>query len=339
MIVALGEATPTGKKQLAIGNSTVRACWCGNTALEPFAPAYAKCLRCQTLVSQVKTNSNPEAVGTDEEGLYGRDYWFGHQAGFGHPNIVERSRSDLTERCIHWLRTTLKYRLPAVSLLELGCAHGGFVGLAKAAGYQATGLDLSPWMVDYARHAFGVLTLVGPVQNQTMLLPGSLDIIAMMDVVEHLPDPVGTLKHCLSLLEPDGLFILQTPALPENQTLAQLDASQHKFPRHLKPAEHLYLFSKQSMRELFVQIGCPHVYFEKAMFDFYDQFCVASRVPLTPNSPEVVADHLMGLGLSGRMVLAMLDLQERNVALAAEKKYAQLKLRALEAGSQPVIPD
>ena len=38
--------------------------------------------------------------------------------------------------------------------------------------------------------------------------------IALMDVLEHLPDPAGTMRRCLDLLKPDGVLIIQTPCYP-----------------------------------------------------------------------------------------------------------------------------
>jgi SAM-dependent methyltransferase len=37
-------------------------------------------------------------------------------------------------------------------------------------------------------------------------------LIVMLDVLEHLPDPAASLRHALSLLEPDGVFLATVPA-------------------------------------------------------------------------------------------------------------------------------
>ena len=39
----------------------------------------------------------------------------------------------------------------------------------------------------------------------------SFDVIILNDVIEHLPDPLGTMRYCASLLAPDGFFVIQTP--------------------------------------------------------------------------------------------------------------------------------
>ena len=105
---------------------------------------------------------------------------------------------------MHWLQTLVKFKRPPAETIELGCAHGGFVALMQWAGFTARGLELSPWIVKFAEQTFGIPMLLGPIEDQP-IEPASLDVIALMDVLEHLPDPVGTMAHCLRLLKPDGI--------------------------------------------------------------------------------------------------------------------------------------
>ena len=283
-------------------------CWCGNSDLEPFSPAYRKCPACGTLVATRLAGPELARVGYDEQGFYGRDYWFTHQEkDLGSASIVSRARTDLPERCLHWLRALLKYRLPPASILELGSAHGGFVALLRWAGYAASGLELSPWVAGYARQTFDVPMFVGPVEEQA-IAPGSLDAIALMDVLEHLPDPAGTLRHCLQLLRPDGLLLMQTPALPEGATYEQMQSEHSPFLEQLKGDEHLYLFSTRSVRELLQRLGAGHVALEPAIFAHYDMFLAASRAPLTAH-PWDEAEMALTATPGGRLVLALLDLQ------------------------------
>ena len=173
---------------------SVISCWCGNTNLVAFSDNYLKCSICGgTLVTR---ESQPETISTvvdDSKDFYGQSYWFEHQEDkLGQPNILARSRSDLSERIIYWLRVLLKYKLPPAHVLELGSAHGGFVAAMSWAGFEATGLELSPSVVDLARERFGVTMLSGPIEHQS-LEQHSLDAIVMMDVLEHLPKPFETI--------------------------------------------------------------------------------------------------------------------------------------------------
>ena len=284
-------------------------CWCGNGDLVDFDADYLRCARCETLVLRVMPGGDVTAVGPDEAGLYGKEYWFNHQENdVGFPNIIHRSRADLPERCVHWLRAVLKYKLPPAKTLELGAAHGGFVATLRLAGFDSTGLELSPWIADYARHTFDVPMLQGPVERQP-LAPGSLDLVAMMDVIEHLPDPIGTLGACAKLLKPDGVLLVQTPEYPQGASLAQLRASGATFVQHLRPQEHLHLFSRRSAAELMGRVGLGHVTFEPAMFAQYDQFFAASRAAPAANGEGQIRPALMATP-NGRLAGALLDLAD-----------------------------
>ena len=289
-------------------------CWCGNTDLEPFSADYLHCARCESLVNARPVCAADFEVDESEQGIYGRDYYtVTLPQKYGYPSIQERARQDLTERCLHWLRTVVQYRPPPASILELGSAHGGFVGLLQLAGYRATGLELSPWLVDFAGHTFGIPMLTGRVEQQT-IEAGSLDVIAMMDVIEHLPDPAQTVQQCLKLLKPDGLLVIQTPRYPAGTCYATMLEKNDAFLQQLKPEEHLFLFSPASITEFLGGLGVPHVLFEKAVFAIYDMYLVAGRMPFKPVDEARVSASLTE-SPSRRFALAMLDLWRREAAL------------------------
>ena len=276
-------------------------------------------------------------VANDEVGFYAREYWFAHQErDLGYPNILARARTDLPERCLHWLRTLLKYKLPPGRVLELGSGPGAFVAMLQSAGFEATGLEISPWVVQFIRDTFQVPVLLGPVEDQ-QIEPESLDVIALMDVFEHLPDPLGTMRHCLRLLRPDGILIIQTPRYPEGARHDEMVAQRDRFLEALKPTDHLYLFSRQSIREFFDGVGAGCVSFETALFAEYDMFLVVSRVPPVIFGPADI-DVALSARPASRIIQSLLDLDtDRSVLnrryLASEADRAA-RLEALEAQGQ-----
>jgi hypothetical protein len=60
----------------------------------------------------------------------------------------------------------------------------------------------------------------------------------MLDVLEHLDDPAGALRHALSLLEPDGVFLATVPAFRSIWTT------------HDDLNEHRTRYTKATMRSL-----------------------------------------------------------------------------------------
>jgi len=285
----------------------ISRCWCGNLELITFSPEYRKCPVCETLVSKFPSPQPVLPIIDDQRDFYGREYWFTHQErDLSFPNIVDRARADLSERCLHWLRSILRFKLPPAHLLELGSAHGGFVALLRWAGYDAIGLEMSPWIVDYARRTFDVPMLLGPVEDQQIEL-GTQDMIALLDVLEHLPDPVGTMRHCLGLLKSEGAMTIQTPRYLEGKTYDEMVAQGDCFLGVLKANEHLYLFSEQSIREFFRRLGADYLQFEPPIFDQYDMFLIVSRLPI-PSHDSSEIEKALCLHPSGRIILALLDL-------------------------------
>jgi glycosyltransferase involved in cell wall biosynthesis/SAM-dependent methyltransferase len=283
-------------------------CWCGNTDLTTFSPEYLRC-DCGTLVDRLFPQEDLTRV-EDRGEFYSRDYYLKHlPEDYGLPTLPERARGDLPERDLHWLRTLLSYKLPPSRILELGSAHGGFVALMRWAGFDATGLELSPWLAEYARRTFDVPMLVGPIEDHD-LAPGSLDCVALMDVLEHLQDPVRSMGGALASLKRDGVLLIQTPCFPDDLTYEQMRSADHLFLAQLRPREHLFLFSRRSIQALFGRLGAPHLVFEPAIFAYYDMFLAVGRTPAVKHQADDIVTAL-GSRAGGRMVLALLDLDDR----------------------------
>ncbi len=283
-----------------------RQCWCGNSELVPFSPEYWKCPVCETLIAGCDERKQEDQDEPPGKNIYSREYWFHHQTEDLHqPDIIERSRQDLSERCLHWLPAVLKYKLPPAQVLELGCAHGGFVALLRWAGFGAVGLEMDPWVVEFGQKTFQVPIRLGPVEEQG-IKENSLDMILLMDVLEHLTDPVNTIAHCLRLLKENGVLLIQTPCLPEGKSYQELEGQKSRFLDMLIPGEHIYLFSRSAVREFFRRLEVPHLQFEPAIFADYDMFLAASPDPLTCYSQDEI-DKVLQVLPERRMVQAFLD--------------------------------
>lgn len=98
-------------------------------------------------------------------------------------------------------------------VLDIGCGTGyGTAELAQRA-QSATGVDLAPDAIAYARQHY-------PLPNTTYLLASatalpfpaaSFDLITAFEVIEHLEDWRELLSEARRLLHPGGVFLVSTP--------------------------------------------------------------------------------------------------------------------------------
>jgi 2-polyprenyl-3-methyl-5-hydroxy-6-metoxy-1,4-benzoquinol methylase len=94
-------------------------------------------------------------------------------------------------------------------VLDVGCGPGLLLDEARRRGWRAHGVDLSAWAVEQAR-ARGIDALHGTLEDAAF--PAAhFDAVFMVDVLEHLPDPVGTLLEATRVLRPGGSLCVVTP--------------------------------------------------------------------------------------------------------------------------------
>jgi 2-polyprenyl-3-methyl-5-hydroxy-6-metoxy-1,4-benzoquinol methylase len=94
-------------------------------------------------------------------------------------------------------------------VLDVGCGVGLLLDEARRRGWRTQGVELSDWGVRRARH-LGLDVFQGTLE-EAGFAPGSYDAVFMIDVLEHLADPVRTLAKVSQVLRPGGVLCLVTP--------------------------------------------------------------------------------------------------------------------------------
>ena len=117
-------------------------------------------------------------------------------------------RDDMIVRHHQSLRAVEKVVRPG-RLLDVGCGPGFLLEAARERGWDAVGVDPSPFSVARARKE-GFEAHEGMLEDLD-LEPGSFDALALLQVVEHMVDPRPLLEACRRLLRPDGALLVATP--------------------------------------------------------------------------------------------------------------------------------
>ena len=108
----------------------------------------------------------------------------------------------------------LRRHLPPPGLLiEGGVGAGTNLLCFRELGYAVQGLDRSPEAVGYCRER-GVPARVHDLERPWPFEAGPARAVALLDVIEHLTEPVRALEHAAALLEPGGGVVITAPAIP-----------------------------------------------------------------------------------------------------------------------------
>jgi len=143
-------------------------------------------------------------------------------------------------------------------LLDIGCANGFFLDEARRRGWEVDGIEVSSWAVEYARKKLNLNVREGFIEKE--LFPDDFfDVIVMLDVLEHLPDPKSVLIEARRILKGDGILYISTPNISSlvSKILRAKWWGINKF--------HLYYFSKHTFEKMLDACGfkvkgySPHI--------------------------------------------------------------------------------
>jgi SAM-dependent methyltransferase len=106
------------------------------------------------------------------------------------------------------LMNTVSRHKQAATLLDVGAGSGILVEEALASGFAARGVEpSSPLQATAAQRGLPVTHGVLPHPELT----GPFDVVTLIDVIEHVPDPVDLLRRIKSVMAPDGICLVVTP--------------------------------------------------------------------------------------------------------------------------------
>ncbi|MBI4735069.1 MAG: glycosyltransferase [candidate division NC10 bacterium] len=171
---------------------------CGGLARQPdlayLGTRYLRCPECHTGV--VATLPSADSLRDHYECDYPRRF---------PPDRVADPRTELFSSILDRLQ---RFQPPA-RLLDLGCGGGHLLAAARQRGWRSLGTDLSHQACVNAHQAGAPA-----VQAETAALPfrdGSVEAVLLINVLDHVLDPLETLREALRVLIPGGYLAIRIP--------------------------------------------------------------------------------------------------------------------------------
>jgi 2-polyprenyl-3-methyl-5-hydroxy-6-metoxy-1,4-benzoquinol methylase len=129
---------------------------------------------------------------------------------------------------------------PPGLIIDVGCATGFFLNVARAAGWTAKGVELSDYAAAYARNDLGLDVFHGTL-TEAAFPSESAQLVTLWDVIEHVPDPMQTLREAAALLEPGGILVISTGDI--NSFISRMLGARWRLITY----DHLFYFSAKSI--------------------------------------------------------------------------------------------
>jgi len=134
-------------------------------------------------------------------------------------------------------------------ILDIGCGDGSLLIFLKESGWQTYGVELLDSSSLYARDVLGLTVFSGRFEEANYP-EESFDVITLFHVLEHLPDPSGTLKKARLLLRKDGFLLIEVP----NFHSFEAKIFRSKWVGISAPL-HLYHFTPRTLRMMLKSCG------------------------------------------------------------------------------------
>lgn len=167
--------------------------------------------------------------------------WDYYEGGLDVPEFV-------LERLEQTVSTFGEYRSDRNAWLDIGSGAGTLLRAVSSLGWRGVGTEVSPAAARVGRE-IGLDVRVGEIDTLG-LEPRAFDVVSLVEVVEHVHDPVGLLTRAAELVRPGGAVYVTTPH--GRGISARLLGTRWSV---VVPPEHLQLFSRAGLRTALNRAG------------------------------------------------------------------------------------
>ncbi len=183
-------------------------------------------------------------------------------------------------------------------LLEVGAYIGIFLNLAKNRGWEVWGAEPIEVAARFGRERFKLDLRTGTLE-EIEFPKNFFDAVVLYETIEHLPDPLATLRKINQLLKPGGLVAIETPNIA-NFWFKILRRHWRQFI-----ASHFYFFDPKTIR----------LALEKSGFEVLDLRSMAKVVSFNLLATEISDNYSRPLGQLLKIVFRFLNLGVKNISL------------------------
>jgi len=140
-------------------------------------------------------------------------------------------------------------------MLEVGSGVGTFLADARNAGWKVSGLEINAEFPQFCRKELGIEDVRCGVIFNPPFEEACFDAVAMLDVLEHIYDPMLSIRQCARLLKPGGLLVVKSPNGPMQLRKERLKKTLGRGNGYIAGIGHLNQFTPKTLSLAFRKCG------------------------------------------------------------------------------------
>lgn len=188
---------------------------------------YYQCQNCDFLFT------NPMPTQTELNSYYNSLY---------HVEKVQKEKVRAKAKLV--LQRLKKIKGKNLEVLEIGCSYGYFLKEAEKQKHKCSGIELSKITAKFAKENLKTNNIYN-VNFETWKTKNKYDVVVLLDVIEHLPDPNKSISKIKKLLKKDGVIVFTTPNT--NSLEYKLYGKRWEW---VSPPAHISLFNQKTVRKI-----------------------------------------------------------------------------------------
>ena len=199
--------------------------------------------------------------------LYSKDYFCDLQKDFFFDNLELRIKAFKRK-----LRELDKVYPRKGTMLDIGCATGTFMKVAKEDGWDVKGIEISKFASEYAKNN-EKLEVMNCDLTDAGFEDSSFDVVTMWDLIDHCESPAATMREVCRILKPGGLAAMDT-FMEDGLLFAlanlsyRLSLGAFKFAAlKAHPMHHSHYFSTNTFRALAEKNGLEVIFQEGSFLE------------------------------------------------------------------------
>ncbi|MFA6119053.1 MAG: methyltransferase domain-containing protein [Parachlamydiales bacterium] len=154
------------------------------------------------------------------------------------------------EKIPKWVVKDLDCKISEANILDLGCGTGlSSIEFFKA-GFQVTGIDITPEMIQRAQKLPFQRLFCMSLETDLPFNDKEFDAAVLLGVMEFINDPKALFKEIFRVLKNHGIFGLSIPA---------------KLPRDKEEKLEIFTYDKESIEKVFQSAGFSIKHCEKIL--------------------------------------------------------------------------